>query len=57
MLSYKLEKIKKYFIENLFKNFITFNKILYFSSMLFAMKVNENLQFCVNYRKFNVMTK
>ena len=30
MFSYKFEKIKKYFIENLFKNFITFNKSLYF---------------------------
>ena len=57
MFSYKLEKIKKYFIENLFKNFITLNKILYFSSMLFAMKINENLRFCVNYQKFNVIIK
>ena len=57
MSSYKFEKIKKYFIENLFKNFITFNKTSYFSSMLFAMKVNENLRFCVNYRKFNIMIK
>ena len=57
MFSYKFKKIKKYFIENLFKNFITFNKTLYFSSMLFTMKVNENLRFCVDYRKFNVMTK
>ena len=57
MSLYKFEKIKKYFIENLFKKFITFNKVSYFSSMLFAMKVNENLQFCVNYRKFNIMTK
>ena len=57
MFSYKFEKIKKYFIENLFKNFITFSKVLYFSSMLFAMKVNENLRFCVDYRKLNVMTK
>ena len=57
MLSYKFEKIKKYFIENLFKNFITLNKVLYFLSMLFIMKVNENLRFCVDYRKFNVMTK
>ena len=57
MPSYKFEKIKKYFIENLLKNFITFNKASYFSSMLFAMKVNENLRFCVDYRKFNVMTK
>ena len=57
MSLYKLEKIKKYFIENLFKKFITFNKALYFSSMLFAMKVNEDLRFCVNYRKLNVMMK
>ena len=57
MSSYKFKKIKKYFIENLFKNFITFNKILYFSSMLFAIKVNEDLRFCVDYRKFNIMTK
>ena len=57
MSSYKLKKIKKYFIENLFKSFITFNKTSYFSLMLFAMKVNENLRFCVDYRKFNVMIK
>ena len=25
--------------------------------MLFTMKVNKNLQFCVDYQKFNVMTK
>ena len=57
MSSYKFEKIKKYFIENLFKNFITLNKVLYFSSMLFAMKVDEDLRFCVDYRKLNIMTK
>ena len=55
--SYKFEKIKKYLIENLFKDFITFNKVLYFSSMLFTMKVNENLRFCVDYWKLNVMIK
>ena len=57
MLSYKLEKVKKYFIENLFKKFITFSKASYSSSMLFAIKINEDLRFCVDYRKFNVMTK
>ena len=57
MLSYKFKKTKKYFIENLFKYFITFNKILYFLLILFAMKINEDLQFCVDYKKFNVMTK
>ena len=57
MFLYKFEKIKNYLIENLFKNFITLNKILYFSLMLFVMKVNEDLRFCVDYWKFNVMTK
>ena len=57
MFSYKFKKIKKYFIENLFKNFITLNKALYFSSILFIIKVNKNLQFCVDYRKLNIMTK
>ena len=57
MFSYKFEKIKKYLIENLFKKFITFNKASYFSLILFAMKINEDLRFCVNYKKFNVMTK
>ena len=49
MFLYKFEKIKKYFIGNLFKSFITLNKTLYFSSMLFAMKVNKDLRFCVDY--------
>ena len=57
MPSYKLEKIKEYFIENLSKNFIMFSKISYFSPMLFVMKINEDLRFCVDYRKLNVMTK
>ena len=57
MFLYKFEKVKKYFTENLFKKFITFNKVLYFSLILFAMKVNEDLRFCVDYKKFNVMTK
>ena len=31
--------------------------MLYFSSMLFAIKINENLQFCVDYQKLNVIMK
>ena len=57
MFSFKLQKIKKYLNENLLKNFITFNKTLYFSSVLFALKINKNLRFCVDYRKLNVMIK
>ncbi len=57
MSFYKLQKIKKYLNENLFKKFITLSKALYFSLILFALKVNEDLRFCVNYRKLNVITK
>ncbi len=57
MSFYKLRKIKKYLNENLFKSFIILSKALYFSLILFALKVNEDLRFCVNYRKLNVIIK
>ncbi len=53
----KLQKIKEYLNENLSKNFITSSKILYFSLVLFALKINDDLCFCVNYRKLNVIIK
>jgi len=43
MSFYKLQKVKKYLNENLFKDFITSSKVLYFSSVLFALKANEDL--------------
>ena len=49
--------MKEYFIENLFKGFITLNKVFYLLSILFILKVNDNLRFCVNYRKLNVIIK
>ncbi len=57
MLLYKLQKIKEYLNENLSKNFITSSKISYFSFVLFALKINDDLRFCVNYRKLNVIIK
>jgi len=42
MFSVKLLKVKKYLNKNLFKKFITFNQILYFSSILFAFKANKD---------------
>ncbi len=54
---YKLQKVKKYLNENLFKEFITFSKASYFSSVLFALKANENLWFCVNCQKLNAIIK
>ena len=57
MFSFKLQKIKKYLNKNLLKNFITFSKTFHFSLILFALKINEDLYFYVDYRKLNVMIK
>ncbi len=57
MSLYKLQKVKKYLNENLFKEFITSNKASYFSLILFALKANEDLQFCINYQKLNAIIK
>ncbi len=57
MFSVKLLKIKKYLNENLSKRFITSSQTLYFFLVLFALKANEDLRFCMNYRKLNVIFK
>jgi len=49
MFSVKLLKVKKYLNENLLKKFITSSQTFYFFFVLFALKANENLYFCVNY--------
>ncbi len=46
---YKLQKVKKYLNKNLFKEFIIFSKASYFSLVLFILKANEDLRFCVDY--------
>ncbi len=57
MSLYKLQKVKKYLNENLFKKFIIFSKASYFSLILFILKANEDLWFCVNYWKLNAIIK
>ncbi len=57
MFSVKLLKVKKYLNENLLKRFITSSQTLYFFLVLFALKANEDLRFCVNYQKLNVIFK
>jgi len=57
MFSVKLLKVKKYLNENLSKRFITLSQISYFFLILFALKANEDLRFCVNYQKLNVIFK
>ncbi len=57
MFSVKLLKVKKYLNENLSKKFITLSQTLYFFLVLFILKANEDLWFCVNYWKLNVIFK
>ncbi len=57
MSFYKLQKVKKYLNENLFKEFITSSKALYFSLILFILKANEDLRFCNDYWKLNAIIK
>ncbi len=57
MSFYKLKKIKEYLNENLSKSFITSSKTSYFSLILFALKINNNLCFYIDYQKLNVIIK
>ena len=54
---YKLEQVKKYLNEHLKKEFIVSNYALFALFVLFIEKSNEELRFCVDYRKFNVIIK
>jgi hypothetical protein len=49
--------IKKYLQEHLNKDFIETSTTSYASSILFAKKSDEELRFCVDYRKLNAITK
>jgi hypothetical protein len=53
----KLLWIKKYLKEHLNKNFIESSIAFYASSILFAKKSDDELRFCVNYRKLNAIIK
>ncbi len=57
MSFYKLQKVKKYLNENLFKEFIISSKASYFLLILFALKANEDLRFCIDYQKLNAIIK
>jgi hypothetical protein len=49
--------IKKYLQEHLNKRFIETSTASYASLILFAKKLGEELRFCIDYRKLNVITK
>jgi hypothetical protein len=57
MFDHKLQKIKKYLIYHLNKEFIFFSFASYVSLILFIKKKDENLRFCVDYRKLNALIK
>jgi len=57
MSFYKLQKVKKYLNENLFKEFIISSKASYSSLVLFTLKANKDLRFCIEYRKLNAIIK
>jgi len=57
MFNHKLQKIKKYLIEHLNKEFIFFSFASYISLILFIEKKDDSLRFCVNYRKLNALIK
>jgi len=57
MFDHKLQKIKKYLIDHLNKEFIFFSFASYVSLILFIKKKDESLRFCVDYRKLNALIK
>ncbi len=57
MFNHKLQKIKKYLINYLNKEFIFFNFASYISLILFIEKKDDSLRFCVDYRKLNALIK
>ncbi len=57
MFDHKLQKIKKYLINHLNKEFIFFSFASYVSLILFIKKKDNSLHFCINYRKLNALIK
>ncbi len=57
MFNYKLQKIKKYLIKHLNKEFISLSFVFYVSLILFTEKKDESLRFCINYKKLNALIK
>jgi hypothetical protein len=53
----KLLLVKKYLKEHLNNNFIESSIAFYASLILFAKKSDDELRFCVNYRKLNAIIK
>ncbi len=57
MFNHKIQKIKKYLIEHLNKEFIFSSFASYVSLILFIEKKDDSLRFCIDYRKLNALIK
>ncbi len=57
MFNHKLQKIKKYLINHLNKEFIFFSFASYVLLILFIEKKDDSLHFCINYKKLNILIK
>jgi hypothetical protein len=57
LLKKKLLLIKKYLKKYLNKKFIEFSTVSYVSFILFAKKSDDELRFCVDYKKLNAIIK
>ena len=54
---FKLQKLKAYLNDNLKKGFISPSHAPFASPVLFALKSNDDLRVCIDYRKLNALTK
>ncbi len=57
MFDHKLQKIKKYLINHLNKEFIFFSFASYVLLILFIEKKDDSLRFCIDYWKLNALIK
>ncbi len=57
MFNHKFQKIKKYLIKHLNKEFIFFSFTSYILLILFIEKKDDSLHFCIDYKKFNALIK
>jgi hypothetical protein len=57
MTTKELLTIKEYLLKNLHKGFIVLNSFPFASPVLFIVKLNSSLRFCVDYCKLNSLTK
>ena len=53
----ELKAMKEYLLDNLDKGFIKSSQAPFTALVLFIKKLNGSLQFCINYRKLNLITR